>query len=221
MAKILVYNNQTNRMETYFKGEEEAMPYNNGTLKVKEFRGASTSNLLWTDRRTMRSWNNFRTMYGKPIFVGFAFRRCWEGGHSNLSQHYAGVAFDVGQNLSETGRETLRIMAKNSGYWRYVEPIQLTPRWVHFDDRWIASGYPLTRQGSRGIYVLIAQDALNTLGLKTGGLDGIFGPITREAVIIFQKNNGLVQDGLIGQRTWNELMNQVVGKGATNTTILE
>ena len=112
-------------------------------------------------------------------------------------------------------------MAKNSGYWRYVEPIQLTPRWVHFDDRWTLSGYPLTREGSRGIYVLIAQDALNTLGLKTGGLDGIFGPITRDAVITFQKNNGLVQDGIIGQITWSELMNQVVGKGATNTTILE
>ena len=85
MIKILIYNNQTNRMETYFKDENDAMPYNNGTLKVKEFRGASKSNFLWTDRRTMQSWNNFRTMYGRPIFFFFSFRRCWEGGHSNLS----------------------------------------------------------------------------------------------------------------------------------------
>ena len=40
MAKILVYNQDTNRMETYIRGENEAMPYNaNRTLKVKEFRG--------------------------------------------------------------------------------------------------------------------------------------------------------------------------------------
>lgn len=221
MAKILVYNNQTNRMETYYRGEAEPMPYNRGTLKVREFRGSSKSNLLWTDRRTMQSWNNFRTLYGKPIYVGFAFKRCWEGGHGTLSQHYAGVAFDVGQNLNESSRNYMRNLARASGYWRYVEPAVDTPRWVHFDDRWIASGYPLTQSGNKGVYVLIAQDALNTLGLETGGLDGIFGIKTKEAVTTFQENNGLSQDGKIGNITWNSLMTQVVGKGASNQTILE
>ena len=221
MAKILVYNNQTNRMETYYRGEAEPMPYNQGTLRVREFRGSSESNLLWTDKRTMQSWNNFRTLYGRGIYVGFAFKRCWEGGHGILSQHYAGVAFDVGQNLSESSRNYMRNLAKASGYWRYVEPAADTPRWVHFDNRWIASGYPLTQFGSRGVYVLIAQDALNTLGLGTGGLDGIFGRRTKKAVITFQGNNGLSQDGQIGNITWNSLMTQVVGKGASNSTILE
>lgn len=221
MAKILVYNNQTNRMETYYRGEAEPMPYNRGTLRVREFRGSSESNLLWTDKRTMQSWNNFRTLYGRGIYVGFAFKRCWEGGHGILSQHYAGVAFDVGQNLSESSRNYMRNLAKASGYWRYVEPAADTPRWVHFDNRWIASGYPLTQFGSRGVYVLIAQDALNTLGLGTGGLDGIFGRRTKEAVITFQGNNGLSQDGQIGNITWNSLMTQVAGKGASNSTILE
>ena len=97
------------------------MPYNQGTLRVREFRGSSESNLLWTDKRTMQSWNNFRTLYGRGIYVGFAFKRCWEGGHGILSQHYAGVAFDVGQNLSESSRNYMRNLAKASGYWRYVE----------------------------------------------------------------------------------------------------
>ncbi len=221
MAKILVYNNNSNRMETYYKGENEAMPYNvNRTLTVKEFRGSSNSNILWTDRRTMQSWNNFRTLYGAPIFVGFAFKRPWEGGHGILSQHYAGVAFDVAQNLNAQQRDYMRNLARASGYWRYIEPSADTPRWVHFDDRWIASGYPLTQFGSRGIYVLIAQDALNTLGLNTGGLDGIFGNKTREAVIQYQGNNGLSQDGKIGNITWNSLMTEIVGNGASNTTIL-
>lgn len=146
MAKILVYNNQTNRMETYYRGEDESMPYNaNGTLRVREFRGSSDSNILWTDRRTMQAWNNFRSLYGRGIYVGYAFKRCWEGGHGILSQHYAGVAFDVGQNINEQARIYLRNLAQASGYWRYVEPIIYTPRWVHFDNRWIASGYPLTQ----------------------------------------------------------------------------
>ena len=83
MAKIVVYNNDTDRMEIYYRGENEAMPYNtNGTLKVKEFRGSSKSNTLWTTKNTMRAWNTTRYLYGKPIPVGFAFKRSWEGGHS-------------------------------------------------------------------------------------------------------------------------------------------
>lgn len=221
MAKILVYNNSSNRMETYYRNLNEAMPYNvNRTLTVDEFRGSSESNILWTDRRTMQSWNNFRKLYGRAIFVGFAFKRPWEGGHSNQSQHYAGVAFDVGQNLSETGRDTMRRLAISSGYWRYVEPAIDTPRWVHFDDRWVASGYPITRFGSRGPYVLIAQDSLNTLGYPTGGLDGIFGNITRNSVIEYQRENNLSTDGIIGPLTWAKLMADVVGKGPGRDTVL-
>ena len=38
MAKILVYNNDTNRMLTFYKGLEEAMPYNsNRTLTYKVY----------------------------------------------------------------------------------------------------------------------------------------------------------------------------------------
>ena len=37
MAKILVYNNNTNRMETYYRSENQRMPYNNNsTLTVRE-----------------------------------------------------------------------------------------------------------------------------------------------------------------------------------------
>lgn len=83
MAKIIVYNNDTDRMETYYRDESKAMPYNTGrTLTVNEFRGASDSTTLWTTKRTMQSWNTTRYLWGGPIPVGFAFRRSWEGGHS-------------------------------------------------------------------------------------------------------------------------------------------
>lgn len=82
MAKIIVFNNDSNRMETYYREEQQPMPYNtNGTLRVREFRGASNSNTLWTTKRTMQSWNSQRFIWGGPIPVGFAFRRPWEGGH--------------------------------------------------------------------------------------------------------------------------------------------
>lgn len=225
MAKILVYNQDTNRMETYTRGENESMPYNtNGTLKVKEFRGSSKSNILWTDKRTMQTWNSQRYIYGKPIYVGFAFKRPYEGGHGNQSQHYAGTAFDVGQNLTNTGRTILRNTAINAMIWSYVEPVSLSPTWVHFDKRFgtpacSTGGYPIIRQGSRGNYVCIAQDDLNTLGYRTGGLDGVFGTQTNTAVRNYQRAKGLSVDGIIGCNTWRSLQEQVVGSGKTNTTI--
>ena len=59
MARIIVFNNDLDRMETYTRAESDPMPYNtNGTLRVREFRGSSKSNILWTTKRTMQSWNS-------------------------------------------------------------------------------------------------------------------------------------------------------------------
>lgn len=225
MSKILVFNNDTDRMETYYRGENERMPYNtNGTLKVKEFRGSSGSPTLWTTKRTMQSFNTTRYLYGNPIPVGFAFKRPWEGGHGTQSQHYAGVAFDVGQTLSNSQRNSLWNIANSSGVWTYVEPKSLTPTWVHFDKRFgmpacSTGGYMLIKRGSISTYVLIAQDDLNTLGYTTGGLDGIFGTKTYEAVRSYQRSRGLSVDGIIGCNTWRSLQENVVGTGRTKTTI--
>lgn len=228
MAKIIVLNNSTDRMETHFREEDQPMPFiADGTLLVREFRGSSTSPTLWTNSATMEAWNRQRALFGRPIPVGYAFNRSWEGGHTNQSQHYAGVAFDVGQNSlgwNDTQRAALRSSATASGLWRYVEPVSLSPTWVHFDRRQLppacsGAGFPTLRQGSRSTYVLVLQDGLNTLGFRTGGLDGIFGNATRTAVINYQRQRGLVADGIVGCATWTALQNAVVGRGRTSTTI--
>ena len=215
MAKILVYNNNSNRMETYYKEISEAMPYNsNRTLTVREFSGSSNSDIIWTDKRTMESWNSLRYLYGSSIYVGFAFKRCWQGGHSNLSQHYAGLAMDIAQTATDSQRAQIRSLAR--GVWNYVEPVSLTPRWVHVDDRWVGSGYPTIRRGSKGPYVCTAQDALIFLGYNTGGLDGIFGANTENSVRTYQTSKGITADGILGPITWRNLMADVVGRGSSN-----
>ena len=135
-----------------------------------------------------------------------------------------GTAFDVGQTLTNAQRTILRNSARNSGVWTYIEPESLSPTWVHFDKRYGISacstgGFPLIKQGSRGNYVCIAQDDLNTLGYRTRGLDGVFGGQTQIAVRNYQKSRGLSVDGIIGCNTWRSLQEDVVGTGATNTTI--
>ena len=77
----------------------------------------------------------------------------------------------------------------------------------------------MLRRGSLSNYVLIAQDDLNTLGFRTGGLDGIFGAATQNAVRAYQSSRGLAADGIVGCNTWRSLQENVVGSGRTATTI--
>jgi len=213
MITVLVYNNQTGAMERYQRELWQPMPYITGsTLTVGEFRGKSNSDLIWTDRRAMEAWNKTRAAWGRPIYVGYAFRRIGEGGHADQSQHYAGVSFDVAQNLSNSERTQLRNLASSLGVWSYVEPAYLTPTWVHFDSRLgppaCSAGYPMVRQGSKGVYVALLQDALNTIGAYSVGVDGMFGPKTQDAVRTFQRENGLTADGVVGCSTWTALTKQ-------------
>ena len=190
MAKVIVYDEYTNRLFTYNLSENDPMPYAYGnTMRVREFRGSSNSPTLWTTTRAMEAWNLTRRRYGKGIYIGYAFKRIWEGGHGTASQHYAGVSFDVGQNVSYSQRVAIRNAAVATGAWGYVEPISMTPTWVHFDRRYgtpacsgTTAGYPTVRRGSRSTYVLILQDALNALGYTNRPLDGIFGGGTENAV---------------------------------------
>ena len=105
-----------------------------------------------------------------------------------------------------------------------MEPFSISPTWVHFDRRQnppacSSGGYPTLKRGSLSVYVLIAQDDLNTLGFSTGGLDGIFGTRTYNAVVNYQRSRGLSVDGIIGCNTWRSLQENVISTGRTSTTI--
>ncbi|MFZ5353407.1 MAG: peptidoglycan-binding domain-containing protein [Bacillota bacterium] len=225
MPVVYVFNPDTRINERYYRGLLEPMPYSIGrTMTVGEFRGSSRSNILWTDKRLIASWNAFRTGWGRPIFIGYAFKRIWEGGHSAQSQHYAGTALDLGHTLSGTERDALRNYAVESGVWSYVEPASITPRWVHVDDRFgepacPRGGYPALGVGSRGVYVFILQDALTALGFTGSGLDGYYGYGTQRMVASYQAAQGLPVTGFTDCSTWQRLTSQVVGIGPTPTVV--
>lgn len=68
--------------------------------------------------------------------------------------------------------------------------------------------------GSKGDWVKALQKSLNLVQ------DGIYGPVTEEAVADFQKNNGLKVDGICGEETWSKLNPPTQTKRKINMLIL-
>ena len=157
---------------------------------------------------------------------GVRFQAHLGGWPRQTSQHYAGVAFDVGQSTTAANRRKITRPPRGPGAWGYVEPLSMTPTWVHFDRRYgkpacrsTTAGYPTLRRGSRSTYVLILQDALNALGYSTNTLDGIFGKATENALKACQRRFSLTADGVCGCASWRKIAEATVGIGKTATVI--
>jgi len=74
----------------------------------------------------------------------------------------------------------------------------------------------LSKMGSRGDDVAKIQSALKSMGYYSGGVDGIFGVKTQDAVMKFQKARGLAVDGIVGAQTLKALGLQVDAITANN-----
>ncbi len=71
-----------------------------------------------------------------------------------------------------------------------------------------SAGFSLEQTITTGLsttQVKTVQQKLKNWGYYTGSIDGIYGAKTKAAVIKFQKNNGLVADGIVGAKTASAL----------------
>ena len=86
----------------------------------------------------------------------------------------------------------------------------------------IALGATVLEVGSNGSDVTKVQTRLIQYGYMTGSADGKYGEKTRDAVIWFQKRNGLTADGRVGSATAAALGVTLGSSGSTtaSTTIL-
>jgi len=64
------------------------------------------------------------------------------------------------------------------------------------------------RKGEHSDRVTAVQERLRELGFYTGEIDGQFGSGTQEAVRLFQRQNGLDIDGIIGNQTLTAMMDE-------------
>jgi peptidoglycan hydrolase-like protein with peptidoglycan-binding domain len=79
--------------------------------------------------------------------------------------------------------------------------------------REVTGDHPELEEYTKGEWVLYAQQLLQKAGYEPQDhkIDGLFGPMTKEAVRDFQGAHGLKVDGIIGPKTWAALE----GGGAT------
>ena len=95
-----------------------------------------------------------------------------------------------------------------------VQTATLDKSWTHFgipfglyseEEIPTTTVKPTIRRGSRGDLVRELQDTLETLGYDPGGIDGIFGVKTYNALVRFQTDAKLDPDGVCGPKTWAAL----------------
>ena len=79
---------------------------------------------------------------------------------------------------------------------------------------------PTLKEGSKGEAVKGLQNALRVRGHHIG-IDGVFGSATKDAVLQFQHDVGLVGDGIVGPNTWGSLCVHLVQRGHTMSGIAE
>ena len=72
--------------------------------------------------------------------------------------------------------------------------------------------------GSRSSTVTSLQKELTTLGFYSGSITGNYGDKTKEAVIKFQKKNGLTADGVAGKKTLTMLFSASASSAGSSTS---
>lgn len=78
-----------------------------------------------------------------------------------------------------------------------------------------AEGYITLRYGSKGTEVSRLQQALKNKGYYNSTVDGLYGKITERAVISFQKDSGILVDGIAGRQTQSKLYGTTTAASAT------
>lgn len=186
------------------------------------------------DDKLVEILQKIRDHFGKPVHISSAYRcQTWNkqvGGVSN-SYHCFGQAADI--KVEDTAPAEVAKYAESIGVLGIgLYETDADGHFVHVDTRTAKSfwygqkqdrratfggapaahqqtaGYTLTfsylQEGSTGEAVRSLQQLLSAKGYPCGA-DGIFGPKTKQAVILYQKAVGLGTDGVVGEKTMTRL----------------
>lgn len=142
----------------------------------------------------------------------------------NIRHHtamYCGNGQEVEASINENGGVTGGMTGDQTGREFLVRPYRNYPwdcvlRYTGGDagngpekskpTHYYAVKLPLLKQGIEDDAVTTVQQLLAAKGYYTGDCDGIFGELTKRAVMAFQADNDLETDGEVGGETWAKLL---------------
>lgn len=124
-------------------------------------------------------------------------------------------ALTYGTEVTVTGSSGAWSIFSYNGKTAYLYTQYLTPTNKN------GSSMPIVRFGSSGTAVKTMQQHLMALGysLPRKGDDGYFGSETQAAVVAFQKDHGLSQDGICGPLTWEAIFAAINSSATPQKTV--
>ena len=134
----------------------------------------------------------------------------WRNQKDKKTMEHIGFYIGGGMMIHCSGEVKKESLSKKCTHWA-------VPKGLDGD---VPVSKPTLRKGSTGPYVVECQEDLISLGydLAPYGADGKYGNKTVAAVKQFQKDHGLVADGVCGPKTW-EALDAAVGPQPTPTTL--
>ena len=143
---------------------------------------------------------------GTAVFV-------WNGSNYSHVGLYVGDGIVIEAMGTIKGVTTTKVSAGKWTHWGELTGVdyasgneQLT---MHNEQLKGVNDHKTILKGCKGRVVKECQTKLVELGYDVGscGIDGIFGKATLAAVKAFQKDHGLIVDGVVGPNTWKALTN--------------
>lgn len=152
-----------------------------------------------TDKKTLKP--------GTAVFV-------WNGTKYSHVGLYVGEGVVIEAMSTINGVTTTKVTNGKWSHWGELKGVDYSeniPDNTSSESQSVKTIYATIRKGSKGSLVKELQTDLKTLGYDIGkyGVDGDFGSATENAVKAFQKAHGLKQDGIVGEKTWGAIKNDM------------
>lgn len=207
--------------KTYKKGVATSLSKN---FKSTEFdcHGSGCCAQTTIDEKLVYNLQKIRDRFGKAVNISSGYRCPIHNknvGGASASRHVSGMAADIfvrGIAPAEVAKyaEFIGILGIGlyetdaDGYFVHVDTRDYKSFWYGQAQKYrstFGGTRPTIMFGSKGDAVRELQIELTAMGILKDVVDGKFGNNTRKAVLAFQKQRGLVADGIVGKKTWAAL----------------